>query len=689
MTSETTPPSAQWALLIGIARYLPNQLPNGQSYPSLEGPVRDVERMESFLLRRLLVPPEQILKLTSSGTEPPERRPSYENIVAAWRALTERARPGEQVLIFYSGHGGRVPTLVPEVKGQRGIDECLVPFDVGNPDARYLRDVEIARLLAEMVEKNLFVTLVLDCCHSGGLTRGKGAAVRGLSTVDTTPRPHTSLVASPAGLAALWRQLAGEPRRSVTLASGWLQTPRGYVLLAACQAHQTAFELTLDEQGKSGALSYWLAHELEKLEPRLSWRQLHQRLLGQIHGRFESQTPVVEGEVDRAVFGSRELPQPAAVDVLRIDPLRGRVLIGTGEAQGVARGDRFVVYPADSDAFEMLAERLAEIKIEELGATCSWARTERRFGEQEMVIGDRAMLIEPGALRLRRAVQLLGSSRKEMEILAAVERRLLETGTDFLELARPGVAADFQIAIDPFGELEILDPSGCSLPRLGSLPATDPTTPARMVERLIHLAKYLNVRTLENPAPFSPLKRGLAVELLRLPRGYRPGEPLDTRPFDDDAIPTAREDDWICLRIRNRSGMILYLTLLDLQPDWGIAQIHPAPDSFGAATLERGQALDLPFQAHLFPGMREGTDVIKIFVTLDATDFRWLQLPALEKPPSSSQKAWRKEKPLEQLFAAMATRLPPRRELEPSAAAALEWECAQVRVRVVAGSPST
>src|SRR6185436_7617161 len=122
-----------YALLIGIDLYLPNVLPDGSYFPSLGGCVRDVLQLEQFIRDRLLSTEEQILKLTAhyNGeghlSEPPEDWPTYENIVAAFKKLTDLAHAGDQVYIHYSGHGGRTPTMFPEVKGPTGLDNSLIP----------------------------------------------------------------------------------------------------------------------------------------------------------------------------------------------------------------------------------------------------------------------------------------------------------------------------------------------------------------------------------------------------------------------------------------------------------------------------------------------------------------------------------------------------------------------------------
>src|SRR5262245_59663240 len=161
------------ALLVGIDRYLPGQ-PGTMTYPTLAGCVNDVDRVAAFLHARWKLPFEEMIRLTSTDAGPPEpaeKRPTYENLVAAFAELLRRAGPGDRVLIHYSGHGGRTPTAYPEVKGDGGLDESLVPYDA-NAGARHLRDVELNCLLHRMADKGLIVTAVLDCCHSGGATRG-------------------------------------------------------------------------------------------------------------------------------------------------------------------------------------------------------------------------------------------------------------------------------------------------------------------------------------------------------------------------------------------------------------------------------------------------------------------------------------------------------------------------------------
>ena len=155
---------------------MPNELPGGYYYKSLGGCVRDINHMEEFLLNKLGMTKESIFKLTATNTgkdhpsEPRDQWPTYENMVSGFKKVTDMAQSGDMVYIHYSGHGGRATTVFPGLKGNEGLDEALVPTDIGNSEARYLRDIEIAHLLKTMVDKGLIVTIVLDSCHSGGAT---------------------------------------------------------------------------------------------------------------------------------------------------------------------------------------------------------------------------------------------------------------------------------------------------------------------------------------------------------------------------------------------------------------------------------------------------------------------------------------------------------------------------------------
>lgn len=711
MGDEMSKDSGLRALLIGIDCYLPNVLPGGGSYRNLQGCVRDVSQVEHFLRHDLGLPHDRIIKLTASGgdagepAEPREQWPTYENMVAAFRKLSEVTRPGEQAYIHYSGHGGRALTAYPELKGPGGLDEALVPTDIGDAGTQYLRDVELHYLIKGMVDRGVLVTVVLDSCHAGSATRklskaralSRGGAVartavdatgRAADLADATIRAAPSAVAPAAKLAEAWRASGAGATRNLKQGAGWLLEPRGYVLLAACRPSEYAYEFPFDGQNSSGALTHWLLGALRQHAADLTYQRLYDLILAKVHGQFEGQIPMLQGEADRVVFGGLRVRPRYAVGVLRTDEPNGRVLLHAGQAQGVRPGATFAIYPSGAADFTRTEERLALVEVTELGATESWAEIVERLGPDAPEQGQQAALVAPGP-RPRRAVRVVHQCDDPPATPLAdaphrFEEALARLGGGAIRLAGDGEAAEYQVFVSREGEYSIRDAAGVEIPNLRPVLRSDRDgATERLVERLVHLARYGDIRELDNYDATSPLAGKLAVEVVGRQADFVLGERPAPEPFSEAGdIPKLRTGEWLFIRIRNDSAQVLNVTVLNLQPDWGITQIYPA----GAASfepLDAGQSIVLPFGATLPEGYAKGTDVIKVFATVGSANFRWLELPALGKPPENVGRTHRAPTdPLGRLlFAASAGAS---RNLKPAVHASGGWVTRQLDVCVQA-----
>jgi hypothetical protein len=692
MSEQHSNLSDLYCLLIGIDCYLPNELPGGLSYPNLGGCVRDVSKVEEFLRGRLGVPDDRIFKLTATdvgGTEPPELReqwPTYANMVRAFRRLGEAARPGDQVYIHYAGHGGRTKTIVPHLKGANGKDESLVPTDIGGDEGRYLRDVEIARLLKELADRGLLVTVVLDSCHSGGATRGIGVRVRGVNVTDDRSAPEDSLVATLAELAETWSEATAGGTRNVSLGSGWLPEPQGYVLLAACRPSELAHEAVFEGHDSNGALTYWLLDSLETLGLNVSYKQVHDRIVAKVHGQFERQTPQLQGEGDRVLFGSGRVRPEYAVTVIKVEEAKKRLLLATGQAQGMRKGAQFAVYALGASDLSRLDQRVALASISQLGATESWADYESlRPGPIEQ--GAQAVLINPGSVKLVRKVRLL---EPEGEPVGADQQKALDDlrgameGVGWVELVEDESPVEYQVTVNREGEYAILDRSGEPVSRLRPPVRTaEAGAAARVVSRLVHLSRYHATLDLDNRDPLSPLSGKLLVELVGVQKEYDPADAPEPRPFDSPGhTPVIPVGEWTFLRIKNNSPEVLNVVVLDLQPDWGISQVYPAGQDWHAP-LDPGQEVVIPLQGGLPEGYKEGADVLKVIAAHGSANFHWLELPSLDQPiMSRGLTRGLNSDPLEDLLAALAADKPATRNLNPAAYPSREWTTAQLEVRV-------
>lgn len=151
---------------------------------------------------------------------------------AALQRLVEEARPGDELVFQYSGHGAQVPDL----DGTEGDDEdeLFVPIDYAQ--GHLLADDEINETLKKMPE-GATATLFMDCCHAG---TNSAARIQSKASKDRRPR-----------VLALAKKTIDDYRglRSASSRAGSTQPagddkgpPRGVVHFAACQEGEYAWE---------------------------------------------------------------------------------------------------------------------------------------------------------------------------------------------------------------------------------------------------------------------------------------------------------------------------------------------------------------------------------------------------------------------------------------------------------------
>ena len=108
-----------------------------------------------------------------------------------------RAGPSDPVVIYYSGHGGRTALDGWEDlqrRGQRSHLRYLVPFDMAassETDFRGLLSEELSSLQRRLTAKTENVTTILDCCHSGTMSRDADRDAQGRSPLLPVSRPRS------------------------------------------------------------------------------------------------------------------------------------------------------------------------------------------------------------------------------------------------------------------------------------------------------------------------------------------------------------------------------------------------------------------------------------------------------------------------------------------------------------------
>lgn len=687
-----------YALLIGIDFYLPHELPDGR-YKNLRGCVQDINHVETYLKDTFNLTPDQIIKLTATASENPnqpqelrELLPTYENIVAKFKELTAKAKPQDQVYIHYSGHGGRAKTIFESLKGFGALDEALVPTDIGQPNSRYLRDLEFAKLLEEMVKKELVVTLVLDSCHSGGAAREKSGddRIRGEGFIDMTPRPTDSLVAPLNELAQNWQSLTANSR-NITVVNGLLPEPKGYTLIAACRDNEFAYEDVFEGTERNGALTYFLLKALREFGKEISVESLYNRIFNLVHNRFERQTPMLMGETERTFFGGQAVAANRNAPVMKVDFTKNRVQLQIGEASGIKKGAEFEIFQFGTRNFEDSQNRIATVKVVELGASDCWAEVTALHGlrsihnnltEGMIEIGSSAVYLGPGVKQIRLVRVLIPDPLPQFPginvaliphiIQAKKEQVEGHRWIEFCSESEKDENIDYFVFLNYEGEYQILDARKEPIPNLlFPVKVDEPEATKKLINRLIHIAKYETILNLDNEDAFAPLNGKLKVELLKSEK--RQAVVLNTK----DNVPELEVGERLTLRIYNESNRTLNISALILQADLSIVKFYPK----GAAyeVVEPGQYKEIRFELELPENYQEGVDVIKVFATLEGTNFQLLELPALDQ----SRKGFGNQEPtnaLEELLAAVVDEDSPNRNIKVVTDASEEWTTEQVKI---------
>jgi Caspase domain len=690
-----------YALLIGIDFYFPHELPDGR-YKNLRGCVRDINHVETYLTNTFNLTPDQIVKLTATASdnpnqpqEPPELLPTYENIVAKFKELTAKAKPQDRVYIHYSGHGGRAKTIYEYLKTVADLDQALVPTDIGQPNSRYLRDLEFAKLLEEMVEKELAVTLVLDSCHSGGATREietEDWNVRGGGFVDTTPRPTDSLVAPLEELAQNWQSLTANSR-NITVVNGLLPEPKGYTLIAACRDNEFAFEGVFEGTERNGALTYFLLKALQEFGTKISVEDLYNRISNLVHNRFGRQTPMLIGETDRTFLGGQSVVASRNAPVMQVDITKNLVQLQIGEANGIQKKAEFDIFRFGTRDFENSENRIATVKVVEFGASDCWAEVTQLFGFRginnkleagTIEIGSPAVYLRPGVKQIRKVRVFLPDPQPQFPgVNVALLPAILQTKKEqveghrwieFCSEAEKDENVDYFVSLNSAGDYLILDTQKEPIKNLlFPIKVDEPEATKKLINRLIHVARYQSILDLDNEDAFAPLNGKLKVELVKSVK--RQQVVVNT----GGNVPVLEVGERVVLRIHNESNRTLNISALILQTDLSIVKFYPQGVPY--EVVDPGQYRETRFDIELPENYQEGVDIIKVFATVEGTNFQLLELPALDQ----SRKGFGAQQPtnaLEQLLATVVDENNPQRNIRVVTYACEEWTTEKVEVMV-------
>ncbi|KAK8016717.1 caspase [Apiospora rasikravindrae] len=602
--------TSHYALLVGINGY-----PNPKN--RLNGAVRDAQEFKVLLNDSVEHASVKILTATQSehteAFNPSEDRecwPTYDNITAEFNRILAQAPPHSFVYVHFSGHGSHGPSGDNNARETMPLALCVLSGEEGpKPPNRYLWGSELASILKAMVDRELVVTLVLDCCFSGSVKRSDN---NGLRFLEYEPNVDAAFPMDSSKSLPYADDIAFSKFRKASMLPNWLANPAGYTVLTACGPTQRALEIRDEASLQHGMLSYFLLRACKQFGGLgCSLGILFQHLQAMIQERAGTQMPCLLGNRTLGLFGRNER-QPGFFEA-HVAVRRGsdnEVRIPIGEAQNVSLGDLFKLSP--------LGAKYEGSRRAVTGCVVQVTPLHSVLGpyDAEDDLGARTGWLAQPLTRTsfqRYPVRILSSVPQRDEIENAL-------GKEGFMISPVGV--DSQQT--PFC---FINHSGTDFSILES--GTDKTL--HLPERPMADANTKGIRdVLEHLIRYQLAKESVSVFQIDISLPYQVYMESNGMRFEAGASIHVSHDDDIYLNVHNNGPHDIYLFVFGFWPFWEVQHIFKRSHSVVPPSQPKRRKITMTVPPGLLKdGQMVSHDLIKVFITTQFTSFNILELPSL------------------------------------------------------------
>jgi hypothetical protein len=551
------------------------------------------------------------------------------------------------VVFHFSGHGSQMTDR--EGDEADGMDETILTHDTGRHDRenRDITDDELYDWLLRLSAKTPYVTVVLDCCHSGTGIRTygtEGVKLAGVRHVEADRRSFEELPPSPFGVSQPPKRLRGVRDYKETIGakgeSGWLPPSERYVLVAACRSNEKANEIIYNGR-THGALTYYWLQELRSAAAGSSYREIFEPVAKRVSESLGyRQQPQLEGARDRELFGLVSIDYPRFVPIRQFDGKRA--VLDAGEAVGILPDSVWTVYPAGTRRTAGVPP-LGRLKISDVRAATSTADS---IGEESWDLAESKWAIEESGCFNRHLNVAVKAPDGWSEQVADMEKRI--EASPFLQRVprdRAEAAEVIVTLLPPTGGAEatwtvVMDE------QLGILPpfrVGGEVTTRRIVQNLETCARYRHALELRNPGSGLAGLVSLHVRRKVDDRWVEVSDPLGEGTHEGEAVSFEIVSDY--------EGE-LFVYLLDFGLSGQIQQLYPATGAHsplkpevGSVTIgaARGREME-PYLPKSFPFSEKagdqrrdwGRSTLKLFACTHQLDLQRLEQKGYleDEPPS-------------------------------------------------------
>ncbi len=433
-----------FVLQVGIGKYK-----HTPTWAELRGAVTDVVEMRKVLEgERWGVPAANIVTLTDAqGTKQTIFENFQTHLIAKAREHFEKTKNRDAVVMFqFSGHGSQSPDTDGDEKDD-GKDETLVTVDSQDAPGKNfdITDDEIYALTTELRRWTDNIVYVFDSCHSGSGTRNA-------EDVRRLPEKKTPVVPV-AGIGSATRS---GTTKAMDGDSGVLPPGDDYIVITAARPNELASQKNcFEECGDArrpivyGNLTYYLIDELKNARNDTSYRELMENVTRRVVAEKPTQTPQLEGDRSRFVFGSLGRTEDNFVRIASGETKAANgtrsLKVSAGAMQGVTVGTVVAFYAKEATRFEQ-AERISSGIVTTV--TPAESTVKLLDPRRSITVDDKSVIVTPDLGALRFKVDLDVDAAK----LSADDKKTVSLVRGYLTPATPATKGEIELVTTRAGQ---------------------------------------------------------------------------------------------------------------------------------------------------------------------------------------------------------------------------------------------
>ncbi|HMI77526.1 MAG TPA: caspase family protein, partial [Ferruginibacter sp.] len=273
LSAYTSTAQEKRALLIGIDDY---STPTGYVPPSgkraffnsLDGCVNDARSVHSVVVSKFRFKSSMVDTLYNKAAD-------RASILNKLEELLQKSEPNDIAFLYYAGHGSQVQNSLSTETDKK--DESMVPSDTYKEGVEDIRDKELAAIYNRFIDKGVKLTVIMDCCHSGSLSRGPNA-----------PAKFRFIAESNYDVKDASKPVIPELRKEAS-----------FLIISAAQDNEFAQEQLDEHEVPHGAFTIALLQALEQQSVNASAFNLFTSLRAILKSNGKKQEPILGGSYER------------------------------------------------------------------------------------------------------------------------------------------------------------------------------------------------------------------------------------------------------------------------------------------------------------------------------------------------------------------------------------------------------